>query len=335
MVPGDTRPVTDSDCDRNSRQQQGGGLGERPFDLQGHRGARGLWPENTLGGFARTLALGVDSLELDCAMTRDGVVVISHDPQLNPEHTRDEHGRFLSQPGPLIRAVDYTALARYDVGRIRPGSNYGREHPLQQPLDGERIPRLADLFALADKLGDRSVRFNIEVKVFPLQPELTAAPEPFVRALLAAIDAAGMAARCTIQCFDWRVLNATHRLAPHIATGALTDQQGTDDTILLDSGKPSPWLGGLDARQFGGSVPRLAKASGAGTWSPDYLDLRAPQVAEAHALGLRVIPWTVNAPADLRNILRMGVDGIISDRPDLLREILEDQRRGDRGGARV
>ena len=306
-------------------------MGERPFDLQGHRGARGLWPENTLGGFARTLELGVDSFELDCAMSRDGVVVISHDPQLNPEHTRDERGQFLSQPGPLIRAMDYAALARYDVGRIRPGSEYSRAHPEQEPIDGERIPRLADLFALVDRLGNRSVRFNIEVKVFPLQPELTAAPEPFVRALLDVIAGAGMAARCTIQCFDWRVLNVTHRLAPAIATGALTDQQGIDDTVLIDAPAPSPWLGGLDARQFNGSVARLAKASGAGTWSPNYLDLGAAQVVEAHELGLLVIPWTVNEPADMQRLLAMDVDGMISDRPDLLRDVLAAQRGGGAG----
>jgi len=314
---------------------QGAELGERQFDLQGHRGARGLWPENTLGGFERTLALGVDTFELDCAMTRDGVVVISHDPRLNPEHTRGMDGRFLARPGPVICEVDYAELARFDVGRIRPGSEYARAHPQQQPLDGERIPRLADLFALVERLGDRSVRFNIEVKLFPLEPQLTAAPEPFVRSLLGAIDAAGMGARCTVQSFDWRVLNLMHRLKPGAATGALTDQQGADDTLFLDANAPSPWLGGLDARAFDGSVPRLAQASGAKTWSPDYLDLRAAQVAEAHGLGLLVVPWTVNEVADMQRLLAMDVDGIITDRPDLLRALLIDQRRTVRPGGFV
>lgn len=310
-------------------------MDERLFDLQGHRGARGLWPENTLGGFERALALGVSTFELDCAMTRDGVIVISHDPQLNPEHTRDVHGQFLSRPGPLICAVDYAELARYDVGRIRPGSDYQRAHPQQQALDGERIPRLADLFALIDRLGNHSVRFNIEVKVFPLQPELSAPPERFVRTLIGVIDTAGAGARCTVQCFDWRVLNLMHRLRPGAATGALTDQQGADDTLFLDAAAPSPWLGGLDARAFGGSVPRLAQASGAKTWSPDYLDLRAEQVVEAHELGLLVVPWTVNEVADMQRLLAKGVDGIITDRPDLLHALLIDQRLGARAGGFV
>ncbi|MGH8252549.1 MAG: glycerophosphodiester phosphodiesterase [Steroidobacteraceae bacterium] len=310
-------------------------MGERLFDLQGHRGARGLWPENTLGGFERALALGISSLELDCAMTRDGVVVISHDPQLNPEHTRDARGNFLSRPGPVICEVEYAELARYDVGRIRPGSDYQRAHPQQVAIDGERIPRLADLFALVAKLGDRSIRFNIEVKLFPLQPELTAAPEPFVRSLIDVMAAAGVGARCTVQCFDWRALNLMHRMSPGAATGALTDQQGADDTLCLDGAAPSPWLGGLDARAFGGSVPRLAAASGAKTWSPDYLDLRADQVAEAHRLGLIVVPWTVNEHQDMQRMLAMDVDGLITDRPDLLRALLVDQRRGIRAGGLV
>lgn len=308
---------------------------ERLFDLQGHRGARGLWPENTLGGFERALALGVSTLELDCAITRDRVVVISHDPELNPDHTRDEGGRFLPRPGPAIAAVDYDELARYDVGRIRPGTAYEHAHPQQQAIDGERIPRLADLYALIKRRGDRAVRLNIEVKTFPLQPDLTAAPEVFVRALMPVIEASGMAARSTIQCFDWRVLNCVHRLAPGIATGALTDQQGQDDTVQFERASPSPWLGGLDARQFAGSVPRLAKASGAGSWSPNYLDLSAAPVAEAHALGLLVVPWTVNEPADMERILAMDVDGMITDRPDLLRAMLRDQGPAGRVGGCV
>jgi glycerophosphoryl diester phosphodiesterase len=133
---------------------------------------------------------------------------------------------------------------------------------------------------------------------------------------------AGMHSRTTVQCFDWRVLQAVQRLAPTLATGALTDQQGEDDTVHLGRPGHSPWLGGLDANDFGGSVPRLAKASGAGNWSPDYLDLSAALVAEAHALGLTVKPWTVNAPSEMERIIAMGVDGMITDRPDLLRSVL-------------
>ena len=297
----------------------------RVFDIQGHRGARGLWPENTLAGFARTLALGVSAFELDIAVTRDGVAVVSHDPQPNPDHTRDALGRYLESPGPPICTMSYEQLRQYDVGRIRPGSAYAAEHPLQQAMDGERIPRLADVFALVAGLREYSVRFNIETKLFPLQPELTLAPEPFVQALLDDIRGAGLGSRATVQSFDWRVLRIVQELDPGIATGALTDQQPGDDTVQADRPGPSPWLGGLDVHDYGGSVPRLAKASGAGCWSADYRDLTAALVGEAHQLGLRVVPWTVNDSLDMQRIIAMGVDGMISDRPDLLRAVLQAQ----------
>ncbi len=296
-----------------------------PFDLQGHRGARGLWPENTLAGFARTCALGVSALELDCAVTRDGIAVISHDPRANPDHTRDASGQFLRAAGPPICTQTYQQLGDYDVGRLRPGTAYAAEFPEQQAIDGERIPKLADLFALAGKHA--GVRFNIEAKVFPLEPELTLAPEPFVRALLAEVQGAQMQSRVVIQCFDWRVLRIVQTLAPEIVTGALTDQQGGDDTVYLGRTEPSPWLAGLDVRNFAGSVPRLAKAIGAGVWSPNYLDVTSAQVEEAQALGLKVIPWTVNEPSDMQRLVQLGVDGLISDRPDRLRTVLVQQGR--------
>ena len=292
------------------------------FDLQGHRGARGLWPENTLAGFARTLALGVSTFELDCAVCRDGVAVVSHDPQLNPVHTRDQAGRFLESAGPLICTLDYATLRHYDVGRIRPGSAYAAEFPQQQPVDGERIPRLRDVFELAARLGAHELRFNIEAKLFPLRPELTLAPQPFVHALLEDMRSSEVVPRATIQSFDWRVLRIVQELEPGLVTGALTDQQGDDDTVHAGSARASPWLGGLNIHDFAGSVPRLAQASGAGYWSPNYLDLSQAQVDEAHGLGLRVVPWTVNEPADMRRIVDWGVDGMISDRPDLLRTAL-------------
>src|SRR5579872_4555556 len=117
----------------------------RSIDLQGHRGARGLYPENTLAGFAGALAIGVDALELDVAMTADDVVVVTHDPTLNPDITRTSDGAWLTQRGPRIRSLRIDDLAHYDVGRIRPGSSYAALFPDQAPHDGARIPALSDV----------------------------------------------------------------------------------------------------------------------------------------------------------------------------------------------
>lgn len=295
----------------------------RSFDLQGHRGARGLAPENTLAGFKRALAVGVTTLELDCGVTKDGVVVVSHDRVLNPDHTRDATGKFLERPGPAIVDLTYDQLQQYDVGRIRPGSEYATAFPDQQPVDGERIPRLADVFALVERSGNPEVRFNIETKIDPGHPEQTVSPLAFARALAEAIRAGNMAARATVQSFDWRTLRLLRELAPEITLVALTDQQPDEDTIEVGKPGPSAWLGELDVDDHGGSVPKLVEALGAKVWSPHARDLTPGLVVEAHALGLAVVPWTVNEPADMELAIAAGIDGLITDYPDRLRAVLE------------
>lgn len=299
-------------------------MSAQAFDLQGHRGARGLAPENTLPGFARALAIGVSTLELDVGVTADGVVVIAHDRRLNPDITRGPDGRWLEPPTPTVRSLTWAELQRYDVGRIRPGSEYARRFPEQQGMDGVRMPRLADLFALVKRSGNAAVRFNIETKLSPLAPEETLAPEPFAVALLAVIREAGMESRVTVQSFDWRTLLAVQRLAPGVATSCLTAQQRWMDNILAGASGPSPWLAGL-ALAGHGSIPRLVRAAGCGTWSPYFGELNGALVAEAHALGLKVLPWTVNEPAHVRAMLDLGVDGLITDRPDVARRVMAER----------
>ncbi len=291
------------------------------LDLQGHRGARGLLPENTLPAFQRALELGVTTLEMDIAITSDGVLVISHDPLLNPDITRDASGRFLEQHGPAIRTLTWAQLQAYDVGRIRPGSEYARQFPDQQPRDGTRIPRLADVFDLVQRSGDDKVRFDIETKVNPEKPEETLAPEPFARALVDEIRKGGMAQRAQIQSFDWRTLQVVQRIAPEIETVYLTIQRRFDN---VGAGRPdgSRWTAGVQFREHG-SVPKMVKAAGGGHWAAYFGDLDAHKVKEAQSLGLRVLAWTVNDPAQMERMIGYGVDGLITDRPDLARQLLE------------
>jgi glycerophosphoryl diester phosphodiesterase len=269
------------------------------FDLQGHRGARGHAPENTLPGFERALAIGVDTLELDVGVTRDGVVVIHHDRRLNPDLARGADGKWIEAPGPTIHSLTYAELERYDVGRIRPGSEYAKQFAHQQPIDGTRIPRLAELFELVKK---SEVRFNIETKLSPDAPDETMPPEPFARALLAEVRKAGVERRTTIQSFDFRTLAVVQREAPGVRTAYLT------------SGKK------------GEAVPRMVQEAKGAIWSPNFQDLDARTLAVARELGLQVIPWTVNAHADIARVLDMKVDGIISDYPDRVREALKASR---------
>jgi glycerophosphoryl diester phosphodiesterase len=291
------------------------------LDLQGHRGARGLAPENTLPAFARALSLGVTTLELDIGLTRDGVVVVAHDPALNPDITRGPDGQYLAAPGPAIAALTLAELKRYDVGRIKPGTRYAEQFSDQQPADGARIPTLGEVFDLARRSGNDAVRFNIETKIDPEKPELTESPEAMTDALVKAVRDAGMAARVTIQSFDWRTLRRVQSLAPEIATVYLTIESRSLDNLRRGLAGPSPWTAGLDIDGHGGSTPRLVKAAGGAAWSPFFRNLTQETLAEAKALGLKVVPWTVNAPEDMARLIDLGVDGIITDRPDRLREV--------------
>jgi len=297
-------------------------------DLQGHRGARGLAPENTLAGFRTALAIGVTTLETDLALTRDGVLVLSHEPRLAAVQTRSD-GRWLSEDGAPFATLDYAELDRYDVGRLNPDSKYAAQWPEQRPADGQRIPTLTALFDLAR--GSRTpsgnpVRFNVETKVTPSAEVPTADVEVFARAVVAEIERAGMIDRTTIQSFDWRTLLAVRRLEPRLATVCLTIESNDMNTVRPAADGASPWHAGLKAGEHGDSLPRLVQAAGCSTWSPFWRNLTPGLLAGAHALGLKVVVWTVNDPAELERLALLGVDGLISDYPDRARQVL--QRRG-------
>ena len=289
------------------------------FDLQGHRGTRGNAPENTIAAFDKALAIGVTTLEMDAAITADGVVVVSHDPALTPAITRDASGQWLKERGPLIRSLTLAQLQAYDVGRIDPASDYARQFPAQQPRDGERLPTLASVFARVRALGAEHVRFDIETKITPTAPEETLAPEPFVRALLAVIREAGMTERVMIQSFDWRTLKLVQQLQPGMQTVYLSLRNRGNDTLA-----DGVWTAGLKARDFP-SPGHMVKALGGTTWSPNYGSLTREELQAAQALGVKVIPWTVNDPAAAGKLLDWGVDGIISDYPDRIRSLMAER----------
>lgn len=292
------------------------------FDLQGHRGARGLAPENTLPAFETALALGVTTLETDVSMTRDGVLVLSHDSRLNPALTRGADGRWITLPGPAIFSLTQAELARYDVGRLDPASDYARQWPQQRAVDGTRIPAFAQLLDIAAATG---VQLNVETKLTPDSADHTPEPKRFAAAVVQAVRDAGLAKQVTIQSFDWRTLVEAKRLAPEIATACLTIASPNFDTVRAGADGASRWHAGLRIADFGGSLPRLVQGAGCSIWSPFWRNLDAATLAEAHALGLLVIPWTVNDPAQMANLVVMGVDGLITDYPDRARAVLAER----------
>lgn len=292
------------------------------FDLQAHRGGRGLMPENTLAAFANALSLGINTLELDTGITKDGVVVVSHNQRLDGAITRDQQQKWLAENAPLIRDLTYEELAKFDVGRINPMSKLAERFGEQQAQDGEKIPTLKAVFELVKKSGNKDVRFNIETKINPEKPENSVGPDVFAKAILDEINAAGLGKRVAIQSFDWRTLLAVQKISP--------------DTELVFLTAPKRWLSkmgpakaalwtGTSVVDFQDSFPKLIKSLGGKIWSPFSRDIDQKTVEEAHALGIQVVVWTVNDKSQMKQLIQMGVDGIISDYPGRLREALAEE----------
>ncbi len=294
------------------------------FDLQAHRGGRGLHPENTLAAFESAARLGVNTLELDIGITADGVPVVMHDRALNPLFTRDTRGEWLAARGPLVHSLSLAQLQTYDVGRLQPGTNYAREFNRQQAVDGERVPTLAAVFERVKTLGFGQLKFNIETKLNPNAPGDTLAPEPFVLAVLAVIRQAGMAERVMLQSFDWRTLDVARRLEPAVRIAYLSAAPP-----LAGSPNEALWTAGRKLSAHGGSMPQLVHtAAGSAksvTWSPHWKYLDPDQLKQAKALGLSVVPWTVNETADMKRLIDWGVDGLITDYPGRLRAVMAER----------
>ena len=278
------------------RQQGCWALGLR-LGVQGHRGARGLFPENTLEGFLSAAALGVRAFEVDVLLTADGVLVVHHDAALNPDIARDENGAWLDGKGPLIRDMRFADLQRYDVGRLKPGSKAAALSPDQMPHDGARIPTLE---AVLKALPYAS--FTVEVKAYPCHPTPTAPAEVLADAAMAVIDAAGARDRCVVESFDWRAPRHLRRTRPDVRLAWLTGPD-TVSALWWDV-EPLP------------SVPASVAREGGPIWAPYHAALTESDIRAAHALGLLVLPWTVNQPEDMRRLIGWGADGLITDRPD-------------------
>ncbi len=256
-----------------------------PIQVHGHRGARAVLPENTMPAFEYAIEQGVDAIEMDIAVTRDDVLVVSHDPVLNPAICRSPGG------SRVIRELSFEELRLWDCGSL-----VNPRFPKQRPVPGARIPALGEVLSLA---GRGRFLFNIEAKLFPDRPELTPAPEHFAELLLNAIDRHHVRPRVIVQSFDFRILLAMKRLAPDIRQAALIEDGSRGDFVVA------------------------AGSAGAGIIAPHWALVTPAHVAAAHQAGLPVIPWTANTPEEWSALIAAGVDGIISDDPASLMAYLK------------
>jgi len=282
--------------------------------IHGHRGARGLTPENTLVGFASACAIGVDGIELDVLISADERVVIHHDPRLNADLCRDGSGEWLEGTTPLIRELTQEQLKTFDVGRIRPGSPQASRFPLQRGVEDEHIPLLSDLVCWWQTLAPRRPTLNIELKSDPQHPEENPDPPDYARIVVSELKKWNLLGEVWVQAFDWRVLQEIQRLADNVYTGYLSSEREDDATVTNDG--ESPWLAGFDPARFGSNLPRAIQAAGGRFWGPAFADVSKDRVLEAQTLGLVVHTWTLNEEKEFQRALDLGVNGITTDYPD-------------------
>lgn len=289
----------------------------------GHRGAAGLAPENTVAAFRKALELGVDAVEMDALLTADGEIVVHHDFCLKPEIARTPTGMWIDgKSGPVIKNLTLADLKTYDVGRLRPHTLYASRYPDQQPADGERIPTLREVISLLKSRNDARTQLWIEIKTSPESPEMTPSPEVVADAVLKVLKEEDVSSRASILSFDWRSLVHVQKAAPHIPTVYLSLVSNSLDNIKPGRPGPSAWTAGMDVDDFNGSIPRAIKAAGGRCWGPHYKSVTPAMLQEAHELGLKVFPWTPDSSGDMHNLMKMKVDGIITNRPDILKSIL-------------
>ena len=286
----------------------------------GHRGARGLSPENTLASIRTGVDWGCDAIEVDLCVSKDNQLVLHHDPVLSPRLVRNTNGQWIND---RYKVRDLTALElkQFDVGRINPQSDYAKLFPEQIPIDGARIPVLADFVALITDMQS-DITYNLELKSTPYDPETTPQVEEYVDLVVEALSYHDIVARTFLQSFDWRLAIQIKALLPELKVGMLTDQQADGTPLSPISGSSSLWTNNLDLDNFN-SVPDMVKFVGGNVWSCNALDVSQSDVIRAHQLGLEVYVWTVNSQTQMREMIDFGVDAITTDYPDRLHEVLK------------
>ena len=291
----------------------------------GHRGAAGLAPENTLAGFSRVCGIGVDAIELDVMLTKDNHLVVHHDYALKPEIARTTNDRWIpEQSPPVVKDTPLAELKTFDVGRLKPGTRYARRYPDQQPVDGEQIPSLGEVIDLVKNKCSPDTRLWIEIKTSP-EESMSSDPIKTSDAVVRIVNASGFSDRVRILSFDWRALVHVQKIASRIPTVYLSLAGLRLNNIKPGQPGQSPWLAGFDVDDFGGSVPRTVQAAGGRYWAPHYRQVTRQEIQLAHKLGIRVFVWTPDKRNDMLRLMEMGVDAIITNRPDILLSILDER----------
>ena len=297
-------------------------------EIYGHRGARGLSPENTMPAYKTALRLGVNYVDMDIGITKDGIVVITHNVSLNPDITRNNKGQWIKSKTLFIKDLTLKEAQSYDVGKIKPGTKYAKLFPAQYPVPNTHIPTLKSVIDYVKRVAGNKVGFQIEIKTDPTHPKWTFSDERFAKQLAKIMEDEGIVNRTEVQAFDFQALIDLQKINPNIKTAYLTDAIGEEEA-RSDSKSALLWSAGHSLRNYGNSIPKMIKALGGKLWGPQDTELTKKSLDEAHRLGLKVVVWTWPKqtkkeidPKMIEKLIDWGVDGIITDRPDILRGLM-------------
>ena len=288
--------------------------------LVGHRGARGLLPENSMIGFDFSLSIGINLLEFDVFLSRDNVPVITHNYRLQTSATRGPNGRFISGQGPRVSSLLVEEIESYDIGRLDGNTSYGQRFPDQAQLDGIKIPRLVDLLQLLSQPRYESVCMMLELKSDPNLMDNQVSRQQFVSIVDKTLRSAGMTQRALLHSFDWGLLAECQKQIPDMPLSFLTQLKenglsvGEDSSANLSPGLNKP----------GVSIPDEVSKAGGSVWCPHFSEINRNDLARARDLGLCVGVWTVNEPQDIKAMISLGVDSIVTDYPGRAQKILLD-----------
>ncbi len=286
--------------------------------LIGHRGARGVMPENTMEGFVFTLKIGVNAMEFDVVLTRERTPVITHNHHLLNAATRGSDGSWLTGDELKVSELSLDEIKQFDVGGLDGSTIYGKRFPDQVFMSGVRVPCLTELLDFALEPEGKDLLLLLEMKSVPTTPDQRESSLAIVHEVIEEVRTRGLGPRTILHSFDWSILEECARIAPEIPRSYLSQMPENAD----DPGEDSQKSVAPDFDALGVSIPQAVANAGGSLWCPYFMDVTPELVAEAQELGLLVATWTANETDDINAMIDAGVDGIITDYPGRAQRIL-------------
>ena len=288
--------------------------------IYGHRGARGDIVENSIEGFKYTFDLGIKAIEFDVVITKDNIPVLFHDYRLNKDMVKDSSGNWLEETGPKIIDLTFDELSSYNIESLKPESGYAKRFKKQNPVQGAKIPKLADLFQLVNEGKNKDVFLNLEIKSTPTQDNVTPDHKTTIELILKDIKKFNLEDRVLVTSYDFKNLYELKKQNPNVLRGFITLQQDLSRT-KKNIYEGSPWMAKSFPLEDLFLLPNLVKSLEGHVWSAFYRDVTKQNVELAHKHGLATCVWTVNREQDIIRMIEYGVDGIITDYPKKVQEI--------------